>query len=620
MRKNYIKLIGSIIGAFSMVMTVALVAIGAQANDKEIAYVKDVTCSELKAEPTAPTGYDRASGYLFAGWYEEGGDNKNAAGYSPVSEPVVGQSYVAKYVPSEVLGVKAQVSGQIVDNDTDKIQNNAVDNAIRFVTSLDSTEYNHIGFNIKIAGTDYDQDAMTTKSVYKTVYGIGADKNTEMKEYKPNEEFHEESVYFKTYTFTAIPESAFDSDITVTPYWITLDGTRVEGTTGIKTVNLGRSWIYVNSNSNSEVELGTLTATYKTMANAVAHDTELNLKVILKSNVTVSETINIGEGKNITITDDGTARSIIRGAINFDMINVETGATLTLSSTGAVGDYKLILDGNNQANTLGAAIIRLQGDVSATLNIYSGVKLQNNASGNGGAGIAVESPTSTIYVDGAYFGSLSAGGNGGAIYLKGTGTINNSIFKDCSSEKAGGAIIVYSSCDITDTKFDNCSSGTHGGAIYNSSGNLTLTGTLSKALFYSNETGDDSSGGAIYMTGTATLTVTGYTFEENSAKNGGAIYVNGGICNIKNTKFDTCNASNAGAAIYSKGTLSLVGDSENAVITNCCCSNSDTAFNTAIYLNNGTLTGSGYYFEAKDDTNKFVKAKSAGMDNYNYGN
>ena len=340
----------------------------------------------------------------------------------------------------------------------------------------------------------------------------------------------------------------------------------------------------------------------------------------LKTDISVTAKIEIPADCNVTIEDDGsgTAYTLAKsGTTNFDMFYLLAGSSLTLRSTGTVGDCKLILTGLTTTTNASTAMINLEKD-NCAVSIYNGVTLKDNSSAKGGGAICINNASATFNVNGACFENITAVANGGAIYLKSEGTINNSIFKDCSSEKAGGAIIVYSSCDITDTKFDNCSSGTHGGAIYNSSGNLTLTGTLSKALFYSNETGDDSSGGAIYMTGTATLTVTGYTFEENSAKNGGAIYVNGGICNIKNTKFDTCNASNAGAAIYSKGTLSLVGDSENAVIKNCNCSNENTDYNTAIYLNSGTLTGSGYSFEAIDESNKFLKATSNAKNNSSY--
>lgn len=96
--------------------------------------------------------------------------------------------------------------------------------AIRFVTTVDSLRYQKVGFKIHVtkdtwAGSNY---------VYSTLTGTDPDGTKVPLELS---QFSECSRFFSTYAVYNIPRSAFAKDMTVTPYWITQDGTTVCGTT-----------------------------------------------------------------------------------------------------------------------------------------------------------------------------------------------------------------------------------------------------------------------------------------------------------------------------------------------------------------------------------------------------
>ncbi len=185
-------------------------------------------------------------GYLFGGWYKDGNDSDE----NIVREPETGETYYAKFVPEEVLGIKAQVSNTLLTGES------AETAAVRFATTVDSLRYREVGFLIR-KGDRAETRGTVTNVVYTNLYQVtnaaGAVDGTSVEPAAPTI-FNAASMYFKTYTIFNIPADAYNTDITVTPYWITLDGTMVKGIKSIKTVNLGRSWFYVNATANVDTE------------------------------------------------------------------------------------------------------------------------------------------------------------------------------------------------------------------------------------------------------------------------------------------------------------------------------------------------------------------------------
>lgn len=139
---------------------------------------------------------------IFAGWYTD------AACTTPLATDVTTGAAYAKFVPADVLTVQ----GQITDGTTSA---NATTD-LRLVSTVDCLDYQYAGFRLVYNEATGYSDNITT--VYKTI--TGAD-NT----YVPTV-FSSASEYFVLYNITSVPTTA---TIAVNAYWVTADGTTVNG-------------------------------------------------------------------------------------------------------------------------------------------------------------------------------------------------------------------------------------------------------------------------------------------------------------------------------------------------------------------------------------------------------
>ena len=150
----------------------------------------------------------------------------------------VTQAY-AKYVDAEILSVKAQLSGNLYDTNTE----NDGTGAIRFVTTIDSRKYQKVGFVLKVKD-GAKEVTVGSDEIYEVLYAVNeTSKEAELIDYRPDR-FSPESEFFKTFTLTGFIDSDsatfnFDTQITAKPYWITQDGTTVYGTAATKSINMG---------------------------------------------------------------------------------------------------------------------------------------------------------------------------------------------------------------------------------------------------------------------------------------------------------------------------------------------------------------------------------------------
>lgn len=117
----------------------------------------------------------------------------------------------------------------------------AADTAVelRFVSTVDSNNYQKTGYRITLTDVNGKKKGNTAEISAKTVYskllGLSATEGTLT--YEPSC-FHEDSSYFYAAVFdTPLPSQIFDSVLTVTPYWVTPDGTEVTGVTRTITMN-----------------------------------------------------------------------------------------------------------------------------------------------------------------------------------------------------------------------------------------------------------------------------------------------------------------------------------------------------------------------------------------------
>ena len=169
---------------------------------------------------------DAEPGYVFAGWFT---DEACTAVSALTSTDTTTQTAYAKFVPEEVLTVKAQLKD--VSDDADGL---AKTRDIRFLTTVDSLNYSLMGFKVEIAAINQVYDKFSTV-VYTE---ITANEKDGQKIFTP-QDWSGVSQYFKTCTVKNVPETLFGADIHATPYWVTLDGTKVYGEGTIKTINMG---------------------------------------------------------------------------------------------------------------------------------------------------------------------------------------------------------------------------------------------------------------------------------------------------------------------------------------------------------------------------------------------
>ena len=167
---------------------------------------------ETMEAPAAP------SGCIFAGWYYDA---------ECVSSPVpagttelTGEEQVyAKFVPETVLGVKAQITANTTAE--------SATTSIRFVSTVDNLKYEKVGFKINIDAPGKGEKIVENTKVYSALYAV--DNKEQVLSYTPGASFCINSNFFYAYTIKNVPQANFNTDFTVTPYWVTLDGTTVWG-------------------------------------------------------------------------------------------------------------------------------------------------------------------------------------------------------------------------------------------------------------------------------------------------------------------------------------------------------------------------------------------------------
>lgn len=298
-----------LLGLVSLVVVLSCVKLGARAEGETgILYLNNEAITSFRQDGNYT--YPTKSGYVFGGWYND------AEGKDPMTEEEANNATTAyvKWVPDYVLSVKAQVNKAALDDNITTTSKAA----IRLLTSVDSRDYKSVGFDV-VRG-DYPSYTyhLDSKNVYTRVRVVGETEGT-YTEHTPEDVFGSDSHFFEAVTFKNVPETAVNTELSVTPYWVTPDGTRVNGAISIKTVNLGRSWVYVSETANTDdsLQFGTYNHPFEELGDALDSVLlENNGKVIAKGNnlITVSDTfewtehtVTVGDAEkkcNITITGE----------------------------------------------------------------------------------------------------------------------------------------------------------------------------------------------------------------------------------------------------------------------------------------------------------------------------
>lgn len=176
-------------------------AAGVDANN----YCTDI--SEYRTGAKETWTYPTKEGYVFAGWYSDASCSKEYA----LSEDTDSDGAYAKFVDEDVLSVKCQMNA--LANVADATM------SLRMLTSVDDLTYQSVGFR-------FQTGAVSVKFMNDTVY-TSILVNGEVVE--PKTTFSEASNYIVGHSLNQIPKSNYGSEFTITPIWVTLDGTTVEG-------------------------------------------------------------------------------------------------------------------------------------------------------------------------------------------------------------------------------------------------------------------------------------------------------------------------------------------------------------------------------------------------------
>lgn len=174
---------------------------------------------------TAPS----KAGYVFGGWYT----GNETDGYTALNvttataklaEENLTDGVIAKFVPSYVLSVKAQINEGVTKGDG-KVA------SIRIISSVDSKSYQKVGFEVLLNNAiPLYQDENNTPLETTRVYGGGLQVGSDATDVRtPRDLFGPASNYISVWRLDDIIDDNDTKIIYVRPYWITKDGTKVEG-------------------------------------------------------------------------------------------------------------------------------------------------------------------------------------------------------------------------------------------------------------------------------------------------------------------------------------------------------------------------------------------------------
>ena len=307
--------------------------------------------------------------------------------------------------------------------------------------------------------------------------------------------------------------------------------------------------------------------------------------VYLTDNVTIQESLEIGEGKTLylclngkTFASNGTNKIVVKENSRLILCDCAGGGTIDGADSGWGGTgiylYNSTMDmyggkitGGYASGNGGGGAIALD-DVNCVFNMYGGEISGNKANRFGGA-IFLNSSTSKKIKGGTvnlYGGTISNNSAqiGGAIYSQYGGTVNlygGKISGNTATANGGGAICLNHSgvLNMTGGKMQNNTAKTDGGAVNLFASTFTFSdGTISNN--YSAEYG-----GAVYLSISGKLNMTGGEICNNTAKEeGGAVHVYGenATFNFSGGTITGNEAKKDGGAVYlnqENSTLNMTG-------------------------------------------------------------
>ena len=308
----------------------------------------------------------------------------------------------------------------------------------------------------------------------------------------------------------------------------------------------------------------------------------------------------------------GSASLSISGTTTFTSNNAWRGGALNLSSTGTVSITNATFKDNGSSNTRGGGVAYVNRSATFT-TCTMGVSGHPNQALYGGALHTV----------------------GGTATIKGC-TIQYNTAADCGGGICNEASILVQRESSTNTTFSNNVATNTGGAVYiEGSGTSSITG----AIFNSNHTSaavdeNGKHGGAIYITGSATMKVFQSAFNGNYGSKGGAIHSQKDDSDNKPTVFIDASSFSGNYIQFKYGTAINIDHASYFCINNSsfnnntyCVGNYNTTtgrescwlgidgIDNKAVVSNCTLMGGAYYNTSSLATNGALVCIYAGADN-----
>ena len=207
-------------------------------NDDVITYEVWSNYNDFQTKITNHTAPVK-EGYLFGGWYDYDSSTGKGTVIESINDVTNEDTVAAKFIRVDMSRVACQLN---LDKKNGKRD-------MRIVSLIDSTNYKAVGFNVYGRENDaavneewvmysYDSDR---KAQSTTVYsGLNVYSDATTYETKtPADVFGSDANGFKftTMQLSGIPEADYVTIVAIKPYWITKDGTYVEGMGEFNRVN-----------------------------------------------------------------------------------------------------------------------------------------------------------------------------------------------------------------------------------------------------------------------------------------------------------------------------------------------------------------------------------------------
>jgi autotransporter family porin len=306
---------------------------------------------------------------------------------------------------------------------------------------------------------------------------------------------------------------------------------------GMGNVSATGNTIYVNGSGGQDTSDGSSwLLAKKSIKNATGTVNNGGTVNIANGQYTGTDNTNITITKNMDIIGQSQKGTIINGTGTNWIFHINSAITLNiwnLTLTNATTPYGGAIENGGGTLTVkgctfncnnasdGGAINNDGGTVTVTGSTFTGNKADNNGAINNDGGILT-------VTDSTFTGNIVTSGNGGgAIFNNNILTVKGSTFTSNTATNNGGAIINGGTMSVTSSTFTN-NSANAGGAIENYGGTSTTPVTISGSTFNGNTA--TKYGGAIYNSGTANVHFN--RIIGNTAATGSAIYNNVGTVDV----------------------------------------------------------------------------------------